>query len=244
MVHKEGGRAPGHFATTRWSLVLAAGRNGSRSRQALESLCELYWVPVYSFIRRQGYSADDALDLAQGFFARMIEKDDFHDADPHRGRFRSFLMASVQHFLSNERDRARALKRGGPKPALSLDVQTAEGRYQIEPRDELTPERLFDFQWGMVLLQRVLGHLREEYETAGKGELFDQLKGFLTGDGDDVTYKEIAIRIDSTDGAVKVAVHRLKQRYKKLLIAEIAETVATPEEIESEIQHLFKAVSL
>src|SRR5438067_1142358 len=160
-------RPAGHFATTRWSLVLAAGQNGQRSRQALESLCELYWLPVYSFIRRQGYQADDALDMAQGFFARMIEKDDFREADPHRGRFRSFLMASVQHFLSNERDRARALKRGGPKPAISLDVQTAEGRYQIEPRDELTPERHIDFQWASVLLQRVLGRLHEEHETAG-----------------------------------------------------------------------------
>ena len=234
MPDKERVRPAGHFATTRWSLVLAAGRSGHRSRQALESLCELYWLPVYSFIRRQGHPADELKFLVE----RPLE------ADPHRGRFRSFLMASVQHFLSNERDRARALKRGGPKPAISLDVQTAEGRYQIEPRDELTPERLFDFQWGMVLLQRVLGRLREEYETAGKGELFEHLKGFLTGDGDDVTYKEIASRIGSTDGAVKVAVHRLKQRYKKLLIAEIAETVATPEEIDSEIQHLFKAVSL
>src|SRR5262245_45381007 len=150
-------RAAG-FRTTRWSLVLAAGRSaGGRSKQALASLCEIYWPPVYSFIRRQGYSADDACDLTQEFFTRVLEKNYFQDADPTRGKFRSFLAVSVRHFLSNERDRARALKRGGPTPPVSLDVETAEGHYQIEPRDELTPERLFDSQWAGVLLQRGLG---------------------------------------------------------------------------------------
>src|SRR2546423_351780 len=149
--------AAARFATTRWTLVLAAGRDrGAQSTQALASLCETYWPPVYAFIRRQGYAADEATDLTQEFFARVLEKNYFHDADPNRGKFRSFLAAAVRHFLSNERDRARALKRGGPQPALSLDVESAEGHYQIEPRDEPTPDQLFDYQWGLVLIQRVL----------------------------------------------------------------------------------------
>src|SRR5947208_4811588 len=189
MANEHDPRAKGGFATTRWSLVLAAGRPGDRrSKEALASLCEIYWPPVYSFVRRKGFSADDALDLTQGFFARVIAKNYFHDADPNRGRFRSFLAASVDHFLLNELDRARALKRGGPAPPLSLDVQTAEGHYQIEPHDELTPERLFDYQWALVLLQRVLERLGDGYPAAGKKALFDHLKGFLTGDNDEVSY--------------------------------------------------------
>ena len=237
--------AGGRFATTRWSLVLAAGGpGGRRSAQALASLCEIYWPPVYSFVRHQGYSADDARDLTQEFFTRVLEKNYFHDADPNRGKFRSFLAVSVRHFLSNERDRARALKRGGAQPAISLDLESAEGHYQIEPRDELTPERLFDYQWALVLLQRVLARLEDEHETAGKLPVFEGLKGFLTGDSEDVSYKDVARTLGTTEGAVKVAVHRLRRRYRELLVDEIAETVTTPDEIESELQHLRKALSL
>jgi RNA polymerase sigma factor (sigma-70 family) len=237
--------AGGRFATTRWSLVLAAGRpGGRRSAQALASLCEIYWPPVYSFVRHQGYSADEARDLTQEFFARVLEKNYFHDADPNRGKFRSFLAVSVRHFLSNERDRARALKRGGPHPPVSLDLESAEGHYQIEPRDELTPERLFDYQWALVLLRRVLARLRDEHESAGRLPVFDGLKGLLTGDADDLSYKDIARTLGMTEGAVKVAVHRMRKRYRELLMDEIAETVATPDEIESEIQYLRKALSL
>src|SRR5262249_12600209 len=201
--------------------VLQAGRqHGRASRQALESLCATYWPPVYAFIRRKGYDTDQALDLTQGFFARVIEKNYFHDADPNRGRFRSFLAASIDHFLLNELDRARALKRGGLKPHLSLDVETAEGAYRDEPHDEMTPERLFDYQWGLVLLQRVLDGLKEDYESNEKGTLFAALKGFLTGERDDVSYKDVAAELRMTEGAVKVAVHRLRGRYRDLLIAE------------------------
>jgi len=233
------------FATTRWSLVLAAGGGvGGRSKQALASLCEMYWPPVYAFVRHQGHSVDDARDLTQEFFARVIEKNFIHGADRNRGRFRSYLFAAVSHFLSNERDRARALKRGGPNPPRSLNLEGAEGEYQIEPRDELTPEKLFDYRWALVLLGRVLSHLEGECVRDGKNELFDELKGFLTGDSEGVSYKEVAATLGMTEGAVKVAVHRLRRRFRDLLIDEIAETVSSPEEIEEEIQYLTKAVSL
>ena len=235
----------GRFATTRWSLVLAAGRRTSaRSAEALTSLCEMYWYPVYAFIRRQGCGADESADLTQEFFVRVLEKNYFHDADPARGRFRAFLCASIRHFLSNERDRARALKRGGKQPPMSLDVETAEGKYQLEPRDEMTPEKLFDRRWALILLERVLARLRDEHVSAGKGELFDRLKGFLTGDSTGVPYADVAKAVGMTEGAVKVAVHRLRRHFRELLIQEIAETVSDPADIDAEIEYLLKAVSL
>jgi DNA-directed RNA polymerase specialized sigma24 family protein len=235
-------RAAG-FATTRWSLVLAAGQpTSARSAEALASLCELYWYPVYAFIRRQGYRAEDGADLTQAFFARVLEKNYFHDADPARGRFRAFLCASIRHFLSNERDRARALKRGGNQPPISLDLQTAEGRYQFEPRDDLTPEKLFDRHWALMLLERVLARLRDEHVSAGKADLFDLLNGFLTGDSRTVAYGDVAKTSGMTEGAVKVAVHRLRRRFRDALVQEIAETVSDPGDIDAEIEYLLKAV--
>jgi RNA polymerase sigma-70 factor (ECF subfamily) len=235
----------GRFATTRWSLVIAAGHQSSaRSSEALASLCEIYWYPVYAFIRRQGYRPEDGADLTQGFFARVLEKNYFHDADPARGRFRAFLCTSVRHFLSNERDRAQALKRGGLRPPISLDVETAEGIYQIEPRDDLTPEKLFDRQWALTLLQRVLVHLRDEHAAAGRVELFDRLQGFLTGDRESVPYGDVALALGTTEGAVKVAVHRLRRRFRDRLVEEIAETVSDPADIDREIEYLLKAVSV
>jgi len=237
-------RAAG-FATTRWSLVLAAGQpTSARSAQALASLCELYWYPVYVFIRRQGYRAEDGADLTQAFFARVLEKNYFHDADPARGRFRAFLCASIRHFLSNERDRARTLKRGGTQPPISLDVATAEGRYQLEPRHDLTPERLFDRRWALMLLERVLARLREEQVSASRVELFDHLKGFLTGDSATVRYADVAKASGMTEGAVKVAVHRLRRHFRDTLVQEIAETVSNPADIDAEIQYLLRAVSV
>src|SRR6266545_6921823 len=238
---RDGGRpgARGHFATTRWSLVLAAGRRKSdRSTEALATLCEIYWYPVYAFIRRQGHDADAARDLTQEFFTRVLEKNYFGDADPSRGRFRAFLLTSIRHFLSNERDRAHALKRGGATPPLSLDVETAEGTYQLEGRDDLTPEKLFDARWAMLLLDRALNRLRRSYEASGKADVFDGLKGFLTGDSQDVPYVEVAQSLDSTEPAVKVAVHRLRRRFREALIEEIAQTVSSPADIDAEIRHL------
>ena len=235
----------GRFVTTRWSLVLAAGRQpNARSTEALARLCEMYWYPVYAFIRRQGCRPEEGADLTQEFFTRVLEKHYFHDADPARGRFRAFLCASVRHFLSNERDRVRALKRGGHQPPISLDVETAEGTYQLEPRDDLTPERLFDRRWGLILLERVLAHLRDEHVSAGKSELFDQLKGFLTGDSAGIRYGDIAKVVGMTEGAVKVAVHRLRRQFRDTLMDEIAETVSDPAEIDAEIAYLLKAVSV
>ncbi len=235
----------GRFATTRWSLVLAAGQQtNARSAEALASLCEMYWYPVYAFIRRQGYRPEDGADLTQEFFARVLEKNYFHDADPARGRFRAFLCASIRHFLSNERDRARTLKRGGNRPPLSLDVETADGRYRLEPRDDLTPEKLFDRHWALMLLERVLARLREEQASAGKAELFDHLKGFLTGDSATVPYADVAKLLGMTEGAVRVAVHRLRRHFRDTLVREIAETVSNPADIDAEIEYLLKAVSV
>jgi RNA polymerase sigma factor (sigma-70 family) len=240
----DGGRG-GRFATTRWSLVLAAGRHSNpRSADALSSLCEMYWYPVYAFVRRQGIRPEDAPDLTQEFFARVLQKNYFQEADPARGRFRAFLCVSVRHFLSNERDRERALKRGGDRPPISLEVETAEGRYQLEPRDGLTPEKLFDRRWATILLDRALGRLRDEYTTAGKADLFGHLNGVLTGDAGSVPYREIGQKTGMSEGAVKVAVHRLRRRFREALVAEIAETVSDPGDIDAEIRYLLDAVSV
>jgi RNA polymerase sigma factor (sigma-70 family) len=234
----------GRFATTRWSLVLAAGqKTDARSADALTGLCEMYWYPVYAFIRRQGYRPEEGADLTQEFFARVLEKNYFHDADPSRGRFRAFLCAAIRHFLSNERDRARTLKRGGSSPPISLDVETAEGTYQIEPRDDLTPEKLFDRRWALILLERVLARLRDNQVAAGKGELLDHLKGFLTGDSAGLPYADVARTLGMSDGAIRVAVHRLRRAFRDTLIEEIRETVSEPAEIDAEIEYLMKAVS-
>ena len=237
-------RRSGRFATTRWSLVLAAGgETDARSAEALCSLCELYWYPIYAFIRRQGYSASESADLAQEFFLRVLEKNYFHALDPTRGRFRGFLCASVRHFLSNERDRARSLKRGGTHPPISLDVETAEGRYQLEPKDDVTPEKLFDRRWALILLDRALAEVKRDYAASNKTALFEQLKGFLTGDSSGLPYAEVAKAMNMTEGAVKVAVHRLRRHFRDVLVEQIAETVSDPADINAEIAYLMNAVS-
>jgi len=225
--------------------VLAAGRGSNpRSADALASLCETYWYPVYAFVRRQGFDADEAADLTQEFFARVLGKNCFQDADPARGRFRAFLCVSVRHFLSNERDRGRALKRGGARPPISLEVENAEGRYQLEPRDGMNPEKLFDRRWAMVLLDRALDRLRADYTAAGKTDLFAHLQDVLTGDPGGVPYREIAKTTGMSEGAVKVAVHRLRRRFRQALVAEIAETVSDPDDIDAEIRYLLDAISV
>lgn len=224
--------------------MLAAGHQSSpRSTEALASLCDTYWYPVYAFIRRQGYGIDESRDLTQGFFALVLEKNYFGDADRARGRFRAFLWGSIRHFLSNERDRDRTLKRGGGQTIVGLEVETAEGKYQLEPKHELTPEKLFDQRWALVLLDNVLSRVRDRHRAAGKEFLFDHLKGFLTGDSEGVTYHEVAGVLGMSEGAVKVAVHRLRRQFRDALIAEIAETVADPSDVDGEIAHLVKAVS-
>jgi RNA polymerase sigma factor (sigma-70 family) len=233
---------PSHFATTHWSLVLAArDRADPGARDALASLCALYWYPLYAYVRRRGRRADEAHDLTQEFFARLLAKDFLAGVDRSKGRFRSFLLAAFNHFLANERDHARAKKRGGGRAVLSLDAADAEGRYRAEPADGLTPENLFERRWALTLLQEVMARLRADYDAKAKGRLFDRLRGFLVGEKG-AGYREVADELGLSEGAVKVAVHRLRQRYRELLHEEIGRTVATPEEIEEEIRELFAAL--
>ena len=240
------GRVPqrGRFATTHWSLVLAAGGSESeQSREALAMLCQLYWYPVYVFIRRHERSADEAGDLTQEFFVRVLDKSYLKQADPQRGRFRSFLLACLRHFLSNEADRARTVKRGGRHVILPLEIETGEQRYQLEPRDELTPEKVFDRRWTLTLLERVLAQLRIEQVDHGKEQLFEALKEFLTGDSEGVPYSVAGRKLGMSDDAVKVAVHRLRRRFRDLLTAEVAQTVSDPKDVRDEIRHLIDSVS-
>jgi RNA polymerase sigma factor (sigma-70 family) len=231
------------FATTRWSTVLAArGPAGFEARRALEELCAAYWYPLYAFVRRQGEDAEAAQDLVQGFFVRFLERDALARVAPERGRFRSFLLACLRHHLSDERDRARAKRRGGRTVPLPLDFDTAEGRYVREPSTDLTPERLYERRWALTLLERVLGELRSEYEEAGKGALFEALQPHLAGDATKVPHADLAKSLGMSEGAVKVALHRLRRRYRERLRAEIAETVDSPEAVDDEIRHLFEAL--
>jgi DNA-directed RNA polymerase specialized sigma24 family protein len=234
----------GRFATTHWSLVLAAGAGvDPDARQALATLCETYWYPLYAFVRRLGKSPEDSGDLTQSFFALLLEKHYLRAADRHRGKFRSFLLAAFKHFLSKEKDRARAHKRGGGRTHFSLDFAAGENRYGLEPSHEMTPERLYERRWALTALDWVLARLRAEAVRAGKEASFDRLKGFLTGEGDMTSYRQAADELGSTEGAVKVAAHRLRRRFRELLLAEIAQTVAKPQDVGDELRHLFAALA-
>ena len=231
------------FATTHWTLILAAGGERSADAQrAMAVLCEMYWYPVYAFVRRQGTDADESMDLTQGFFARLLEKRDLPGAERGRGRFRWWLLLAVKHYLSNERDRSRAAKRGGGKKAVSIDAVDAESRYRLEPSHDYTPERIFERRWALTLLDHVLTALREECAAGGKSELFESLKDCLGSTPKDDRYKRAAEELQMTEGAVRMASHRLRRRYRELLREQIAQTVETPEQIEEEIAFLFDAV--
>jgi RNA polymerase sigma-70 factor (ECF subfamily) len=232
------------FATTSWTQVLAARASpSSESRAALESLCKIYWYPLYAFVRRQGFGPEESRDLTQSYFSELLEKGYLEDFNPSRGRFRVFLKASLQHFLSKERDRSRTLKRGGRVGILSLDDRDPEGRYRHEPVDRLTPEEIFERRWALVILERALGRLRSEFSERGRGEEFEILKGYLTGEAPKVPYRQAAATLQTTEEAVKTSVHRLRQKFGKLLREEIAETVSTPEEIDDEVRHLLKTIA-
>jgi RNA polymerase sigma factor (sigma-70 family) len=231
--------AGARFATTRWSVVLAAGRNSSR--EAMATLCELYWYPVYAFVRRRERDPESAFDMTQGFFTRFIEKNDVAAADPSRGRFRSFLCASLVHYLANVRKHARAQKRGEGQPALSLDRRDAEDRYARELGHELTAEALYERRFALVILEQGLSALRAEYEESGRAHVFEALKGFLDG-GESRPHVEIATALGSTPGAVKLAVHRLRKRYREAVLAVVAETVGDPAAAEDELLHLLSAL--
>jgi RNA polymerase sigma-70 factor (ECF subfamily) len=237
-------RSGARFATTHWSLVHAAGRPSSaQARAALASLCEAYWYPLYAFIRRRGHSADDARDLTQAFFATLLDKGYLRAADKSRGRFRSFMLAACQHFLSKERDRTAARKRGGGRIPMSLDFDAGENRYLQEAAHELTAERIYERRWAITLLDRVMVRLHEDYARAGKSELFERLKDSLAGESCE-TYGQTAAALGMTPGAVKVAAHRVRKRFRALLCDEIAQTLSAPEDLDDEIRLLFAAVRL
>jgi len=229
----------GGFATTRWTIVMKASRESTPgSREALARLCETYWPPLYGFARRQGCSVEQAQDLTQAFFARFLEKHDVRDADPARGKFRSFLLSSFKHFVANEYDRERAKKRGGGQVLIPFEVDAAEERYSAEPADKMTPEMLFERQWAFGLVERVMAALRADLTKAGKADLFDQLKDLLTGEKQPGGYAGIARALGISESAVKVTVHRLRRKFRDLLRAEIAATVSDDAEIEDEIRYL------
>jgi len=231
------------FHTTHWSLIVAAGREGGeRAQAALADLCQAYWYPLYAFLRRHGHSADDAADLTQAFFATLLEKGYLADADPERGRFRSFLLTAVSRFASKEQDRAAAQKRGGGTNTLSLDFNDGERRYQREPADNWTPERIFERRWALTLLDRTLASLRRDHEAAGKLASFEAFKAFLTADSSPGPLRQVAKQLGITEGAAKVAVHRLRQKYRELLRAEITQTVAGEEDVEDELGVLLSAL--
>lgn len=236
-------RRGGRFATTRWSVVLAARDRGEpQAQEALAALCAAYWYPLYAFIRRRGNDPERARDLTQEFFARLLEKDVLAGVDRGKGRFRSFLLAACTHFLANERDRRDAQKRGGGRAPVSIDALEAEARYRREPRDELTPERLFERRWALTLLGQVLERLDGEMARAGKADLFARLKPALLGERGAAPYAEVAAELGTTEGAVKVTVHRLRRRYRAILAEEIARTIDDPARVDDEIRDLFAAV--
>lgn len=238
MDSKAGGNAvdgPRRFHTTRWSIVLAAqAGDPPEARDALEQLCQTYWYPLYAYVRRRGHPAHDAQDLTQEFFATLLEKDYLESADRRRGHFQTFLLTAVSRFLSKQNDRSRAAKRGGGKKPLALDLLSGEQRYRREPADVWTAERLFERRWALTLLETVLARLAERYAAERKADLFERLRGSITGDAG-VSYAQTAASLGMTEGAVKVAVHRLKRRYRETLREEIAATVESPDEIDDEL---------
>lgn len=232
------------FATTRWSVVLAAGHSDTtHARAALEKLCRTYWYPLYAYVRRRGHSPEDAQDLTQEFFAQLLERQSLMCADPNLGRFRSFLLTAMNHFLIGEWKKTQAQKRGGGCPVLSLDWAGAAERFDLEPADNSAPDRIFEKQWALALLGEVLGRLEEEYRTEDKTELFAALKQTLMGTRESQPYGELAARLDMNENAVKVAVHRLRKRYRELIHNEIANTLGEREDVEAELRHLFKSLT-
>ena len=235
---------PRDFRTTHWSVVLLAGQDGSpEAASALENLCRTYWYPLYAYARRQGHSPPDGQDLTQQFFATFLEKKYFGLANPDRGRFRCFLLASFKHFLTNEYHRSRAAKHGGRCTFVSWDDANAEAHYRNESACETSPDKLFEQTWALTLLEKVMKDLQKEYIHAGKGRIFDALQVFLSGEKSEATYKEIGVGLLMSESAVKMAVSRLRHRYGAMLRSEIAQTVAGPASVEDELRDLLGAVS-
>ena len=232
------------FATTHWTVVLAAGqRHTPQADSALEELCRTYWFPLYAYVRRRGHAKADAEDLVQAFFAKLLEKNFLANLDNERGKFRAFLLAALKHFLANEWDKARAQKRGGGTAHLSLDWQTADTKFQITATSEPSPDKAFDREWALALLARVIERLQQECVAEGKGKLFEQLKTFLMAGGGDSAQAAVAQSLGMEEGAVRVAIHRLRKRYRALLRDEIANTLSDEAMVEDEMRALFGAFS-
>ena len=233
-----------YFATTHWSVVLSAGRSDTpRARHALERLCQTYWYPLYAYVRRRGYSAHDAQDLTQGFFACLLERQSVATADPNKGRFRSFMLGAMNYFLATEWAKMQTQKRGGGREVFSLDLAAAEQRLDLESAGNSPPDRVFDKEWATALLDKVLNQLEGEFRREGKISLFDTLKQTLAGTRESQPYAALARQLEMNEGAVKTAVHRLRRRYRQLLEAEIANTVASPTEAKEEMAYLLTVVS-
>ncbi len=230
------------FATTRWSVVLAAG-DDTQSHEPLSLLCQTYWFPLYAHVRRRGYDPDNARDLTQSFFAQILSTKQLNKADPARGRFRTFLLSSLDNFLHHAYRDAHALKRGGGQEFISLDAEDAETRLAREPADERTPDREFDRRWALSTLDRARTRMREEFSLSGKAELFDRLRPHLLGDEAAVPYAQVATELNMTVVAVKVTVHRLRTRYAEILRTEVAATLANPAEVDTELRHLIESLS-
>lgn len=234
---------PGVFATTHWSVVLAAADAQSpQAGEALEHLCQTYWYPLYAYVRRCGYGHEDAQDLTQEFFARLFAKAYVARADPHKGRFRSFLLTGIKNLLCDERDKAHRLKRGGRHTVVSWDAQVAEDRYRLEPAEEWTPERMFERSWAATLLGDAARRLREEYVAAGQAELYEQLTEFRLDAPEQRAYAEAAAQLGLSESAVKSAIWRLRRRHQQIVREEIAQTVADPAEVDEEIRYLLRVL--
>ena len=230
------------FATTRWTIVLAAGDSGTpQSADALEALCQSYWFPLYAYVRRRGHTKEDAEDLTQAFFADLLDRRDFTKTDSGRGRFRAFLLASLKHFLANERDKKQRLKRGGKITHFPLDWRSADTQFQIADAAMRSPDEAFDREWAVALLERVIVRLRDEWAADGKSERFEQMKGFLTVGKGEISYASAAAELLMEEGALRVAVHRLRKRYRELLRNEVAHTLADPAMVAEELAVLLGA---
>jgi RNA polymerase sigma-70 factor (ECF subfamily) len=231
------------FATTHWSVVLMAGDSVSaEAQQALEYLCRAYWYPLYAYVRRQGHSPEDAQDLTQEFFARLLERQSVRLADPQRGRFRTFLLSSLKNFLVNEWEKAGAIKRGGGHAIVAINDEDAELRYVAEAVDGLTPDRIYEKRWAATLLEKVFGRIREKYAADGKERLFEALKPYVLGETLVDGYDEMGARLGVSAGALRVAMHRLRETYREVLRDEVARTVASPTDVDEELRQLVSAL--
>jgi RNA polymerase sigma factor (sigma-70 family) len=241
MPSTEPATAKAWFTTTHWSVVLSAGRE--QGSEALESLCRVYWYPVYAYIRRKGLAPEDAKDATQAFFVTLLERQSLQNASPDKGRFRSYLMSAVNYFLADEHAKATTLRRGGGRLPLELDALDAEERYRLEPSVPPAPERLYDHRWALTILDRALERLAEEYRQTQRGALFEAIQGFLTADPPSASYAQIAMSLGIQEGALKTAIHRLRRRYREFCREEVGQTVADPAEIEAELRYLCEVVS-